>query len=184
MIIVGGLVLFLQLINAARDGNEGSFAQLCQSYKPLIETMVARYCDLADGRIEKEDLRQEATVAFYKAVTTFDIAQDEVTFGLYAKICIRNRMVSLLRKLNKKSSKRVPGAGHEKEARLFDLPYDREYIVELSEKLLTDTERRTFFLYAEGKSYKEMSSLLSISEKSVDNALFRAKTKLKKALSQ
>lgn len=174
--------MFSDLITAAKDGDQAAFAELCESYKPLISSMTDRYTNaVSEGyTVEKDDLRQEATVAFYCAVMTFDTSQSEVSFGLYAKICIRNKMVSLLRKLRKRSAPKVVNKSVDKAEKFFGISFDRDELLALSEKVLSPRERRVLMLYADGRSYKEISAETGMAEKSVDNALFRAKAKLKK----
>ncbi len=174
--------MFSDLITAAKEGDQAAFAELCESYKPLISSMTERYASTASNgyTVEKDDLRQEATVAFYRAVMTFDTSQNEVSFGLYAKICIRNKMVSLLRKLRKKQVPKAQSENVDKTGRITALFFPRDELVELSKSLLSAKERKVFLLYADGKSYKDIMAEMGLTEKSVDNALFRAKSKLKK----
>ncbi len=172
-------MLFSELIIAARNSDEAAFSELCASYKPLIEAMTDKYVSRLSAIIsDKDDLRQEATVAFYRAVMSFDLTQDKVSFGLYAKICIKNRMVSLVRRANKKSSPKTVRAEGETR-RLDGFSLDRDELMSVCSRVLSKRELAVFSLYADGKSYKEISECLSMSEKSVDNALFRAKAKVK-----
>ncbi|MBQ4064779.1 MAG: sigma-70 family RNA polymerase sigma factor [Clostridia bacterium] len=170
------------LIGAAKAGNDSAFAELCRVYAPLIESMIAKYGGiLAETDEERKDLRQEATVALYRALVTFDETQSKVTFGLYAKVCIRNRMVSLLRKhasaKNRKPEQEdVAPVGPASEI-------DRRALSEATERLLTAFERRVFLHYVDGRSYGEIASALGVSKKSVDNALFRAKRKMRRGFS-
>jgi RNA polymerase sporulation-specific sigma factor len=173
--------LFSHLILAAKSGDESAFSELCQVYKPLIENMTSRYIARLSAIIQdKDDLRQEATVAFYRAVTTFDVSQDKVSFGLYAKICIKNRMISLIRRANKKSSPKTVTVHKEDGRRIGDRVFDFSELLSVSEKLLSKREGIIFSLYIGGKTYKEISELLHVTEKTVDNALFRAKSKIKR----
>ena len=173
--------MFPELIIAAKNGDEGAFSELCELYKPLIETMTDRYLTRLNAIIQdRDDLRQEATVAFYRAVTTYDMSQDKVSFGLYAKICIRNRMVSLIRRANKKSSPKTVPALKNEGKRIGDRVFDFSELLSVSERILTKREGLVFSLYIGGKTYKEISELLKVSEKSVDNSLYRAKSKIKR----
>lgn len=173
--------MFPELITLAKNGDEGAFSELCEKYKPLIENMTDRYISRLNAIIQdKDDLRQEATVAFYRAVTTFDMCQDKVSFGLYAKICIKNRMVSLIRRANKKSSPRTVSNPKNDGKRIGDRVLDFSELLSVSERLLSKREGLVFSLYIGGKTYKEISDVLHVSEKSVDNALFRAKSKIKR----
>ncbi len=172
--------MFPELITAAKNGDEGAFSELCEKYKPLIENMTDRYLTRLNAIIQdKDDLRQEATVAFYRAVTTYDLSQDKVSFGLYAKICIKNKMVSLIRRANKKSSPKTVAVPKNEGKRIGDRVFDFSELLSVSEQILSKRESLVFSLYVGGKTYKEISELLNVSEKSVDNALFRAKSKIK-----
>ncbi len=173
--------MFSELIIAAKNGDEGAFSELCEKYKPLIENMTDRYITRLNAIIQdKDDLRQEATVAFYRAVTTYDMSQDKVSFGLYAKICIKNRMVTLIRRANKKSSPKTVASSEKEGKRIGDRVFDFGELLAVSERVLSKREMSVFSLYVGGKTYKEISELLNASEKSVDNALFRAKSKIKR----
>ena len=168
-----------ELILSVQRGKEAAFSELCEQYAPLIDSIVSRYGSrLKDSGENKEDLRQEAILSFYRAIMTYDTAQTKVTFGLYAKICMRNRMVSLLRKTqkqNKQTSKREtlsPLGNAAPSVRSNELQT-------LADQWLTAYEKTVFFLYIDGKSYRDIAISLGVTVKSVDNALFRAKTKLR-----
>jgi RNA polymerase sporulation-specific sigma factor len=180
--VVGGVFLFKELIIAARNGDSASFAELSNLYNPLIVAMIEKYSrSIGASEADRDDLRQEVTVAFYKAVTTFDTDQDEVSFGLYAKICIRNRLVSLLRSSKSKSkrAKLSHGNADKEPAKPRDAFIFASELQELSRKILSKREREVFMMYADGRSYSDIASAVGITEKSVDNALFRAKKKLR-----
>lgn len=171
-----------KLIIAARNGDGSAFSELTEVYRPLIETMTDKYTVSSKGfGAEREDLRQEASLAFYRAVMTYDVDSRKVTFGLYAKICIRNRLISLVRKLGRraKSEAKLGAAQRNEKARLRELPIDSGELITLSRELLSDRERRVFLSYADGKSYADIANELGITVKSVDNCLMRAKRKLR-----
>ena len=119
---------------------------------------------------------------FYSAVQTYK-PSDKVTFGLYAKICVRNRLVSLLRSSSKKSKNAEKT--EEKRKGYIDPVYSffEEDVAQQMEKrieeLLSGFEYSVFRLYIQNKSYKEIAGILGRSVKTVDNALYRIKTKLK-----
>ena len=87
----------LSLILSVREGDQEAFSILLDQYRPLIESLVARFSDEEKTQLHREDLRQEATVVFYHSILTYDVEQNEVDFGLYAKICISNALWSKLR---------------------------------------------------------------------------------------
>lgn len=171
-----------QLITAAKNGDEAAFLQLNTTYKPLIESMTEKYGVLTEGfGADKDDLRQEAFVAFYKAVMTYDTEQDKVSFGLYAKVCIRNRMISVLRSL-KRAAKAVTENAKAKKAQRSP-SFDCRALMEEAENTLSKKEKKILSMYLGGKSYAQIANELGIKEKSVDNALFRAKKKLRTRMS-
>ena len=49
----------------------------------------------------------------------------------------------------------------------------------MMDRLLTKYEKKVLIMYIEGKSYKDIALTLGRNEKSVDNALFRARSKLR-----
>ena len=169
------------LLFAAKNGDNSAFAELTKKYAPLIDSMTEKYFRLCDGTAEGyEDLRQEGFLAFYRALLSFDCEQDKVSFGLYAKICMRNRMVSILRKSRseKKHNTKAEKLGEAVSAPQGDSMNIRE-ISAAAVRLLTKYEKTVFYMYLDGKSYRDIALSLGRNEKSVDNALFRAKAKLR-----
>ena len=169
-----------KLILSAKDGDESAFAELTKKYAPLLDSLAEKFFRLCDGTVEGyEDLWQEAVVAFYRAVTSFDINQDKVSFGLYAKICVKNRLISVIRKnrTEKKHNTKATKLSSTASSRQSSLPSGE--IKAAAEKLLTKYEKTVFYMYLDGKSYKDIALSLGKTEKSVDNALFRAKKKFR-----
>ena len=171
-----------QLLCAARVEQKAAVEMLFLQYQPLLKSMAVRYYSLADDTAECDDFLQEANIAFLQAVRTYDLSQTEVTFGLYAKVCIRNRLVSKLRSWT--NHRAVASGTAESLPDPAEDVVDRENYKSLLNRiacLLSKREMDVFRLYLLGKSYTEISKSLGITEKSVDNALFRMKAKLKKA---
>ena len=173
-----------ELIAEAKNGSQNAFAMLCTQYEPLVSATIARFVQsaLLCG-LDADDLRQEALTALFGAVHTYrsDLA---VSFGLYAKVCMRNRMISVLRK------KPIPAEEEWEDGSVFEgdpesAVLDKENVhslLRIIDESLTGYERSVFDLYLRDKSYREIASLLGKDEKSVANALYRIKKKLKTAL--
>lgn len=208
-----------ELVKKAQSGDNIAFDELKEVYFPLIKSISERYyryaiaevgeClgfrsdveneDESDLRVapggrsfvSKEEFRQEASIAFYGAVTDYNVDQDGVTFGLYAKICIKNRMISLMRKI--KTRKKKESKAKQKEADKLEALLrgssdpekkliQREKLVALSEAaegMLSRYEKTVFDYYLQGAAYKDIAEKVGRSEKSVDNAIYRIKVKLK-----
>ena len=95
-----------RLIRAVQRGEPTAFDDLMACYAPLLKRMIGSFSKTTVlCEAEKEDLKQEAAIALYKAALGFDLGQTKVTFGLYAKICIRNRLVSAIRHRERKKRK-------------------------------------------------------------------------------
>ncbi|MBQ2469245.1 MAG: hypothetical protein II503_06110 [Clostridia bacterium] len=106
------------LIRAAKAGDGEAFEALSRMYGGMIGAAVSSFGSSissadpeAGAAFSEEDLRQEAGIAFLRAVRTYDPdSKPGVTFGLYAKICVKNAMISLFRK-RRTRSKRLRNAG-------------------------------------------------------------------------
>ena len=176
-----------ELILQARYGNEEAFSMLCDQYSSLIDSLSSKYSVMcADEYSSKDDFVQEAKMAFYNAVVSYDTSSVKVTFGAYAKVCIRNRLVSCVRRQN--SKKRFKG---ENEAQadanwsLQDTVIRRELgekLISVADSALSAYEKRIFVLYLKGRRAKEISLVIGKSEKSVNNAIYRIRSKLKRTV--
>lgn len=165
-----------ELIKSVSEGSDAAFSELAGKYEMLLSSMAEKYARIiADS--EADDLRQEARMALYRAAVKYDLSQDKVTFGLYAKICIRNRMISILRR-SRSSFKRRYG-GIRKSETVHSRAVDTTRLKELADSVLTEYEKTVFSMYLDGKPYGEISDAVGKPVKSVDNALFRAKRKLR-----
>ena len=176
------------LIEAYRADDETAFDKLAEIYRPLIDSMVARCAEGLSEVCAREDVMQYALIAFSKAILTYKLDQDKVSFGLYAKICIGNALVSRVRAARQNHVEVLPLDGFFDMADSTDVPgdvIDSERVGELHELIrcnLSDFENDVFWLYATGYSSSEIADRLGKTEKSVDNAIFRARKKLKSVL--
>jgi RNA polymerase sigma factor, sigma-70 family len=141
----------------------------------------ARQCNL-----DEEDLRQEAVIALYGAVKAFNIGQKDVTFGLFAKICIRNRFIGIIRKHRGRSENGITGTDPDEgsnnpEKYIIDRE-NYEQLTKVIDECLTDYEKSVFKLFILDKPYREIAAVLGRDIKSVDNAVCRIKKKLKQRI--
>ncbi len=173
----------LLYVEKASRGDPNAFEALLKDYSGLLNSMAKKYSDMCDASSRQyDDFLQEAKMAFYNSVLTFK--QDSgVTFGAYAKVCIRNRLVSCVRvQKSKKRQKR----SDIKDNYDLDNPQDTLIMRELENKLfslakdcLSTYEKKIFSMYIQGERAKEISGKVGKSEKSVNNAIYRIKAKLK-----
>lgn len=166
------------LLLAAKNGDSQAFTELAVKYEPLIRAAAEKYCRLCGESVD--DLHQEALLAFYRAVTTYDTDKKGITFGLYAKICVNNRMISILRRAGAENRRKAAASLMKNSARTTDRYFPAlDGVSEMMDRLLTKYEKKVLVMYLEGKSYKDIALTLGRNEKSVDNALFRARSKLR-----
>ena len=177
----------LDLICRVRAGEEAAFDELLTQYQPLIESLVTKFSSDARSGLSREDLRQEAAVAFYRSVTAYDLTQSDVGFGLYAKICISNALISKLR-----AQKAPVEESLDEEARVGDAVEDPAEMLLEQERLgallamirenLSDFEYRVWNLYLSGRTAKEIGVIVGRDEKSITNAIYRIRRKLRQVL--
>ena len=178
------------LLYAVREGDQDAFSALLLRYRPLIDRAVDRFSAELHGEEDREDVRQEALAAFYDAIRSYRTDQEKVEFGLYAKVCIGNRLVSHLRRerrqqgllsLDDLSAERVLGADGD----LLSLVIEEEEAQALSisiKQVLSRYEYEVFSLYFKGSTSAQIAELMQKSVKSIDNAIARIRKKLKNLL--
>lgn len=173
------------ILSEIKDGNDSRFDELCKLYRPLVERSALSAAERYSGYgAETDDFRQECILALYNAAKKYNTEQSEVTFGLYAKICLRNRIISVGRKLTKrtasvKSDSAIPdydiARGADDSAPSAGYTFTDEML-----DCFSRYEREVWKLYIKGFSYSDIAAKLKKSEKSIDNAVYRVRSKLKK----
>ncbi|MBE6593065.1 MAG: sigma-70 family RNA polymerase sigma factor [Ruminococcaceae bacterium] len=180
-----------ELIISVRNGDENAFASLLEQYRPLIDASIARFNSDESFSLYREDLRQEASVVFYNSILAYDLEQNEVEFGLFAKICIHNALVSVLRTLKKRSAEQLTETAENLlTVQDFEDPSSRTLERERLKSLyavirnsLSDLEYSVWQLYMSGRSAAEIAQLVGTDTKSVTNAIYRIRKKLRSRLS-
>lgn len=176
-----------ELVSCIRNGISKAFDELSARYCKNVSALSGKYFSES---LTGEDWFQEGMIGFLLAVRTFN-ASKNVSFATYANVCISNRLRSAWKKAN--SSANAPLNGSIELDDSFIPPAvstEENYIENESYRFLTDgffsalsvSEKKVISCYLAGYSYSETAKHLNMTEKSVDNALCRAKTKLKKAL--
>ena len=180
----------LEIVREIQRGDDTRFSILCEKYKPLILSLVDKIFggNVVSYSLDRDDLVQEANIALFRAAGAFDTTRGEITFGLYAKICVRNRLVTIKRKAVSEKKKQAlhiadKVAASKNTGRVHMSEESAEMVKDISEvaeRVLSPYEKQVFALYAEELSYKEIAERVGKDEKSVDNAIYRIKSKLKK----
>ncbi len=176
-----------ETILQAKQGNQEAFERLLVQYRPLIASLVSATArELPFSSADYEDLYQEAMILFYRAVEKYDTKQESVAFGLFAKICIRNGLKTQAKRLQSSLCLQSLECDEGAELAEKENPADRlaeaesyRLLCQCVSSTLTEYENRVWWLYLSGRTAKEIAELLQRDEKSVHNAIFRIRRKLK-----
>ena len=178
------------LIDLVIAGDSDAFSTLVDKYNPLLKKILDAYTTSEMSKEDIEDLGQEELIAFYRAIINFDREQQGVEFGLYAKICITNSMISFKRAAAKKPNESLVGDEEMNSisdpdgeiSKFFEMQESERELGEQIEKTLSEYENEVWSYYVNGYSSKEIATKLGSNEKSIDNAIFRIRKKLKTLL--
>ena len=179
-----------KLIELVILGNSDAFSALVERYNPMLKKIFNSYITDTMSKEDVEDLGQEELIAFYRAIINFDREQNDVEFGLYAKICVTNSMISYKRAAAKKHNESLIGDEEmnsisDPDGEVSEFYQRQERAKELGEqieKTLSNYENEVWSFYVNGYSSKEIAAKLGSNEKSIDNAIFRIRRKLKTLL--
>ena len=173
------------LLRGARENDDEAFSRLLAIYEPLILSMTSRYVAQYGAEADEEDIHQELCLALYRAAKKYDLDQNAVDFGLFAKICMKNAIASHLRlekgddveilpidEMTWLSSPDDPENGvYEKES--------VEFLQKIIDENLSGYEKKVWGLYIDGKKPSAIAALLKKDAKSISNALSRIRAKLR-----
>jgi RNA polymerase sporulation-specific sigma factor len=179
-----------ELIIAVRNGDQSAFTSMLEQYRPLIDASVARFSSDELFSSHSDDLKQEASLVFYNSILAYDLEQTEVEFGLFAKICIHNALVSVLRSLKRRSVEALTEIPEDLiSPQDFDDPSSRmlererlESLYAVIRKNLSKLEYTVWEYYMSGMSAAQIANKLCTDEKSINNAIYRIRKKLRERL--
>ena len=162
----------IRLIEATRGGDDSAFSELVSLYTPMLNKVVSGF---VGPTLRHDEAFSEACVALHRAAMSYDLCRvGEVTFGLYARICVYRRVSDL----SEKNMRCLPTVDVDVDAivsysNIEQRLVGRERMAEYMKKargLLSEYEYQVFTLYVEGYSSLEIAEKLNRPVKSVDNA--------------
>ncbi len=176
------------LAKLSKDGDESAFNELVMRYLGKITSIARKYS--AQG-YEQNDFVQEGLMGLLYAVKTFD-PEGGMSFKSFVSLVAERRFISIIRRQN--TQKCVPMSAIVEldtlDSEVVDLSRSPEEQIMLKEQIdlamqklrgiLSARELEVFVLYTDGLSYTSIARRLGVSEKSVDNALQRARKKIEK----
>ena len=177
----------LRLVKLASSGDNEALSLLVSKMIPDVRREASKFSGAVG--VDSDDLFQEGMIGLLSAARSYK-TDCGASFRTYASVCIRNRIISAVKKASGGKSVRrdllVP-----LETELLSVPelsYDDGLVVKeecdrlfgFIETQLSERERSILKLFLSGLSYGEIAQKLGSSSKSVDNALQRVRRKLNK----
>lgn len=172
----------LQEIEAAKNGSEQALAAIIARQMPCIRRVARR--SVRPG-LDFEDAVQEGIIGLFHAIQHFNTGGG-AAFQTFAGVCIQNAVTSASR-----------AAGRKKHAPLNQsVPYSKEQTtpgpeeraiaheevsltLEKAKKALSPFEKTVLRLVLAGNSHEQIAKKLGKDRKSIENALLRARKKLR-----
>jgi len=159
-----------------------SFSNVAKEYSALITKLALSFSMSSD---KNDDLFQEGLIALYRAFITYD--GKSASFSTYASLCIKRSMISWLKKNRATNLLSLDDFQENGDVVLSNDNPELEVIskdfcsrfYESAKKLLSDYEYHVFELTLQDFRTGEIAKVLSCSPKSVENALYRIKSKLR-----
>lgn len=191
-----------ELLYLISESNEEALNIIYEKYKNIVSMKIKKYLKYANKLgLEYSDLYQEGMVGLSEAIEGFKTSK-ETKFSTFANICIERQIFSVLTKASRKKHTILNDSlsldnTFDDDFSLLNFVFDKnsdpgvyienkERVEELYKKIienLTELEKEVFNLKINGFDYKEICEIINKSYKSVDTAIQRIKTKIKKILS-
>ena len=180
------------LIELAQKQNDHmAIEELLCRYKNTVRAIARRFF-ITTG--DMEDLVQEGMITLYNAILSYN--DSKIPFKNYLSICIERKMISMVRfshgKKNKPLQNYLPleeNDANRHDFASFDTPEDtilgNEAVLELLNTMqtyLSHFEYSIMQLYTQGLTVLEIATTQNTNIKSVENAVQRAKKKLRRLM--
>lgn len=172
-----------QLILSFRGGDKAAGEELLVRYKNKVLSIARRFF-LVGG--DTDDLVQEGMCGLYSAMTSFE---GNSGFPAYAYACIKNRILDAVKKSESSKNAALNGSSPISAAdskadciNPEEMLIDDENECETAQKMqsvLSDLEYKVIRMYVDGATMSEIVSSLRLTYKQADNAIMRAKNKLR-----
>lgn len=187
----------------AQSGDEAAVNKILEYFEETIKKITRNY--FISGA-EKEDVVQVARIALWEAIKTYDPSYN-VNFQYFARGCIKRHIVSAFKEARKKRNDPL-NFGESLDAPInidkdgstaYDI-HSNDSSANIGEKIstknevewldialkkrLTKLEQDSYDKYKLGYTYREIASQLKRTEKTIDNALMRVRTKAQCVIKQ
>ena len=159
-----------------RRRDDSAFAELVKRYTPMINKVISGFYNPS---ISLDEAFAEACVGLYRAALSYDFSRSDITFGLYARICIYRRMCDFFGKNGAGEFALIDDCNVESfsvtnavESGIVGREVMKKSLARAKE-ILSAYEYSVFLFYLKGYDTAEIAVELERSAKSVDNAKAR-----------
>lgn len=165
----------------SKNGDEAAFEEIVERYTPMLSAVSTSLS------LDLSEVFSECCMALLRAVNSFDLSQDEVTFGLYARICVKRRLLDYIEKMHRLAPSpevdldSIVGENVDV-GEVLVKKEESEQLISLCRGLLSDFEYEIFTLILAEYKTADIARELGVDAKSVDNAKHRMFKKLRRAL--
>lgn len=172
------------IIRDIQEGKEELLSVIFNRYRPVVSLLAKKF---SSSPWEHDDLVQEGLIALYSAIRLYDFSS--ASFSTFASVCIKRGMISALRQSNK--ARHIPDEkfltvdelsftlGDDPETSFINRESFGTFLADIKQTL-SSFEYTVLSRYLLLGNYKEVCNSLDISRKEMDNALQRARKKIKK----
>ncbi len=188
-----------EMIVRIREGEKKYADLIMDKYKDMVRKKAKTMYILG---AEPEDLIQEGMIGLFKALQDYDIGRD-ASFATFAQLCVSRQMFNAVQASQRQkhiplnqyislygnsddseeNANLIENVASSKDVNPEDVVIDKENVEALEKKIeeiLSDMEKQVLELSMTGMGYVEIAKVLGKDEKSTDNALQRARSKVKK----
>lgn len=188
-----------ELISRLRDGEEDIIDYIIEKYKGLVKQKAKSMYLLG---ADHDDLLQEGMIGLYKAVRDYDFGRD-ASFFTFAELCITRQLYTAVQASQRKkhsflngyvSLYEKQGEQDENQPELLqvlssdtkdpeELTIDRENLEQFEQAIeqeMSTFEKQVMELILIGMKYTEIARVLGKTDKAIDNAIQRIRTKVKR----
>jgi len=183
----------LEMIHKIKQGDEEAFSELLKAHHKMIYKIInSFYLENGDYAVDKNDLYQEASLALYSAVFSFEENKD-TKFSTYAYMLIRSKLLNILRSYFRTYEEEKYSIDNTEAVQItavndnpIDYHKEREFEKYLGTFIqgLSPEDRQILKLRYEDMTYKEIAQLLQINTKRIDNRLRSLRKRLKAYLEE
>ncbi|MBQ6119679.1 MAG: sigma-70 family RNA polymerase sigma factor [Clostridia bacterium] len=172
----------------AQTGDQKAATELICRYRPFVKMIASHYFGAS---LETDDIVQEGLIGLLSAVYTYS-SEKNAAFRTYCAACVTNSIRSAVKadagKKNSPLNSYIPLSDVELPAdfspeQIVISDENTVFLNNLIDTRLSALENEVLKLHIGGADYRTTAETLGITEKAVDNALQRVRSKLSKALS-